>query len=41
MAKRIDLDDFISLLDRESVITLYMELYGKDVFVQEMVALSE
>ena len=37
IAEEIDVDEIFRLLDRESVIALYMELYEKDVFVQEMV----
>lgn len=37
LAEKIDINDFASLLDRESVIALYMDLYEKDVFVQEMI----
>ena len=36
IAADIDLNEFASLLDKESVIALYMELYAKDVFVQEL-----
>lgn len=36
IAADIALDEFANLLDKESVIALYMELYDKDVFVHEL-----
>lgn len=36
IAKDIDLNGVAELLDQDSVIALYMELYEKDVFVQEL-----
>lgn len=36
IARDIDLDSFADLLDKDSVIALYMEIYEKDVFVQEL-----
>ena len=36
IAADIDLNEFARLLDKESVIALYMELYAKDVFVKEL-----
>ena len=36
IAKDIDIDEFGRLIDKDSVIALYMELYAKDVFVQEL-----
>lgn len=36
IAETIDINDFTNLLDRNSVVALYVELYMKDVFVQEL-----
>lgn len=36
IAETIDMNDFTNLLDRDSVLALYVELYKKDVFAQEL-----